>query len=236
MYRKPLDKEKLHRCVNKLVADLHLLDRNSQQWLLYNIDRHKWPKWDGTKRIPLQNDESEPQKYVSNYVKDVCEEDRQRLLERITELNLVLDYNLVVCNRCATILESTYGHDFKVCPCGSGVFVDGGREPGFGRMCLGTDGAKHFTTYEEAKKYQEFIQNAINTHREVDSLLTSLGIPQRFHRLFTNDYTAESGSCTLYCRSTAVKETQIAIASGELKLPDTIIVKYTPRSPRKLAY
>jgi hypothetical protein len=160
MFRKPVDREKLHRCVNKMILALHSLDRKEQQWLLYDIDRYKWSKWDGKKRTGsiMEKDEPDARKYIFDHIREISEEDRQRLLERITELNLVLDLNLVVCNKCGNILESTYGHDFKVCDCGSGVFVDGGREPGFGRMCLGTRGAKHFTTYEDAKRYQQSIQ------------------------------------------------------------------------------
>lgn len=235
MFRKPVDREKLNRCVNKLISQLHLLDRKRQQWLLYDIDRYNWSKWDGQRRTGgiMENDEPDPQKYISDYIREISEEDRQRLLERITELNLTLDLNLVVCNKCACILESTYGHDFKVCPCGSGVFVDGGKEPGFSRMCLGSHGAKHFTTYEEAKKYKESIEEPIY-QREVNSLLASLGIPQKFHNLFRNDYTVQTGRVILYCKDTAIKEIQTSIANGELKIQNNIVIEYTPRSSRNL--
>jgi hypothetical protein len=33
--------------------------------------------------------------------------------------------NAVRCRRCGTVIESTYRHDFKTCPCGA-VSVDGG--------------------------------------------------------------------------------------------------------------
>ena len=84
--------------------------------------------------------------------------DQQKLLYVIANSQIKLNDNLVVCNKCGTILESTFGHDFKVCPCGSGVFVDGGREPGFSRMCLGSHGAVHFTNYDAARKYQSTLK------------------------------------------------------------------------------
>lgn len=33
--------------------------------------------------------------------------------------------NRLRCKKCKTVIESTYGHDFKWCPCGS-CFIDGG--------------------------------------------------------------------------------------------------------------
>ena len=91
---------------------------------------------------------------MSKYMKHITASDQQQLLFIISNLQLKLFDNLVVCNKCGNILESMFGHDFKSCPCGSGVFVDGGLEPGSSRMCHGSHGAVHFTNYQTARKYQ----------------------------------------------------------------------------------
>lgn len=165
-----LDEKKLSECVKLVAINLRSMSFWNQQWLLFNIRNYKWPEWDGSvwtmpqtdfdqpRKIPSADEIEQAYKYMSEYMKHITASDQQKLLFVISNLQLKLFDNLVVCNKCGTILESTFGHDFQVCPCGSGVFVDGGREPGSSRMCHGSHGAVHFTNHQTARKYQSTLK------------------------------------------------------------------------------
>lgn len=38
---------------------------------------------------------------------------------------MIISRNAARCRKCSTVIESTYLHDFVMCPCGA-IFVDGG--------------------------------------------------------------------------------------------------------------
>lgn len=166
------DEKELTKSVELVAKHIRLLSDMNRQWLLYKIKTHKWPEWDGSAWFtrnwisdsnapvkPVTSDDVEDAyTYMNKHLKHVSATDQQKLLFVIANFQLRLYDNLVVCNKCGHILESTYGHDFQTCPCGSGVFVDGGREPGFGRMCLGSHGAVHFTSRDAACKYQSTLR------------------------------------------------------------------------------
>lgn len=90
---------------------------------------------------------------VHNNLNSLDYNQRQWLLYSIDRMGETLNRNIVVCGSCNELLESKYGHDFVKCKCGT--FVDGGREPGFGRYSLGHPDTQHFKTYKEALAYQE---------------------------------------------------------------------------------
>lgn len=167
------DEKQLTESVEFVAKNMSLLSDTNRQWLLYKIQGQKWPAWDGSAwdpirqvvsnfdapgTIPTVEDVKIAYEYMKKHLKHITPRDQQKLLFVIANLQLRLYDNLVVCNKCGHILESTYGHDFQVCPCGSGVFVDGGREPGFGRMCWGSHGAVSFTNYDAARKYQSTLK------------------------------------------------------------------------------
>lgn len=127
-----LDEEKLSRCVDTIASNLRFLSYNKQQWLLYDIKRFNWPEWNGSVWTSLPDAIKSPSveeietalTYMCEHMEHITANDQQKLLFRIANLQIKLNDNLVVCKKCGTILESTFGHDFQTCPCGSGVFVD----------------------------------------------------------------------------------------------------------------
>lgn len=178
------DKKQLTESVELVANHMRLLSDTNRQWLLYDIKSNKWPEWDGSAWEPRRSSISDFHtsvksvtyddvkvafEYMHENLKHISTEDQQKLLFVIANLQLRLYDNLVVCNNCGNLLESTYSHDFQICPCGSGVFVDGGREPGFGRMGWGSHGAVNFTNYDAARKYQSKLRSTLGQQSKLQS-------------------------------------------------------------------
>lgn len=106
-------------------------------------------------------DAKEALKIVEKNIHLYSKQEISPLLELLDRKGIDLGKNIVVCVACLELLESNFGHDFKTCNCPNKTFVDGGREPGNGRMGgRNMSLVRHFSSTTTALKYVEYLKES----------------------------------------------------------------------------